>query len=101
MGTSSSITRTLPHEFSSIRRSELVGGVIIHDALLWIGGKRTGTYIFLHSLQLPLLPPSRCHQLLKLMATRWHLMAGDAALRLRIASNTIEIEVYKLRLSNF
>ena len=52
-------------------------------------------------LQLLLLPPSRRHQLLKLMATGWHLMAGDAALSLRIASNAISEDSHKLRWSNF
>ena len=62
------------------------------------GREPTDFYI---RLQLLLLPPSRRHQLLKLMATRRHLMATVAAPILRIASNTIEIEVSKLRLFNF
>ena len=45
---------------------------------------------FYVSLQLLLLlPPSR-HQLLKLMATRWHLIAVDATVSLRIDSNTVK-----------
>ena len=40
-------------------------------------------------LQLLLLQPSRRRQLLKVMATRWHLMAGDAALSLHIPFNTM------------
>ena len=47
------------------------------------------------------LPPSRRHQRLKLMATRRHLMAVDDITSLRIASNSIEVEVYKLVVSNF
>ena len=62
------------------------------------GWELTDFYI---SLQQLLLPPSRRHQLLKLMATRRHLMDAVAVLILRIASNTIEIDVPKLRLSNF
>ena len=38
-------------------------------------------------LQLLLLPPSRRNQLLKLMATGWRFVAGDAALSFCIASN--------------
>ena len=52
-------------------------------------------------LQLLLLPPSRRHQLLKLMATLRHLMAGDAALSLRIDCNTTEEDNDKLEMSNF
>ena len=62
------------------------------------GWELTDFYI---SLQQLLLPPSRRHQLLKLTATRWHLMAAAAAFILRIASNTIELEVSKLVVSNF
>ena len=51
------------------------------------GRELTVSYI---SLQQLLLPPSRRHQLLKLMATRWHLMAVDAAVSLRIESNTVK-----------
>ena len=51
------------------------------------GRKLTVSYI---SLQQLLLPSSRRHQLLKLMATRWHLMDGDAAVSLRIDSNTVK-----------
>ena len=60
-----------------------------------------GLTVFYIRLQQLLLPPSRRHQLLKLMATRWHLMAVDATTSLRIASNSIEVEVYKLVVSNF
>ena len=52
-------------------------------------------------LQLLLLLPSRPHQLLKLMATRWRFMTGDAALSLRIASNVIREDIHKLRWFNF
>jgi len=52
-------------------------------------------------LQLLLLPLSRRHQLLKLMATRRHLMTGDAALSWRIAFNTIKEDIDKLAVSNF
>ena len=48
-------------------------------------------------LQLLLLPPSRRHQLLKLMATRWRFMTGDAILSLFIASNVIREGIRKLR----
>jgi len=41
-------------------------------------------------LQQLLLPPSHHHQLLKLMATRWYLMAVDAAVSLRIGSNKVK-----------
>jgi len=51
------------------------------------GRELTVSYI---SLQQLLLPSSRRHQLLKLMATRWHLMGGDAAVSLRIDSNTVK-----------
>ena len=85
-----------------LRCSEQVGQVIAaHDGLLWSGKKRTVTYHFLVSLRQLLLPPSRRHQRLKLMATRRHLMAVDATTSLRIASNSIEVEVYKLVVSNF
>jgi len=60
-----------------------------------------GLTVFYIRLQQLLLPPSRRRQLLKLMATRWHLMAVDAAVSLRIASNSIKVEVYKLVVSNF
>ena len=74
----------------SFRLSEQVAMFIVNVAMLWSGAKRTVTYHFLHSLQQQLLPPSRRHQLLKLMATRWHLMAVDAAVSLRIDSNTVK-----------
>ena len=60
-----------------------------------------GLTVFYIRLQQLLLPPSRRHQLRKLMATQWHLMAVDAAVSLRIASNSIKVEVYKLVVSNF
>ena len=62
------------------------------------GRELTEIYIRLQQL---LLPPSRRHQLLKLTATRWHLMAASAAIILRIASNSIKLEVSKLVVSNF
>ena len=52
-------------------------------------------------LQLLLLPLSRRHQLLKLMATRRHSIAVDATLSLRIALNYIKEDIDKLTVSNF
>ena len=63
-----------------------------------IGRELTVFYISLRQL---LLPPSSRHQLLKLTATRWHLMDAAAAAILRIASNSIKLEVSKLVVSNF
>ena len=60
---------------------------VLHDGPLWNGRKRRGTSRFHMRLQLLLLPPSRRNQLLKLMATGWRFVAGDAALSFRIASN--------------
>ena len=57
--------------------------------------------VFYISLQQLLLPPSRRHKLRKLMATQWHLMAGNAAASWRIASNIVEEDNHKLRVSNF
>lgn len=81
----------------TLRRFDKVGEVIVHGALFWIGGKRmwVHTYFYLSPQLLPLPLPllTRRHQLLKLIATRWYLMAGAAAVTLHIASQTIEIEV--------
>ena len=68
---------------------------------LWIGAKRTGTYRFLYSFAAAAAAAVASPQLLKLMATQWHLMAVDAAVSLRIASNSIKVEIYKLVVSNF
>ena len=59
------------------------------------GEKRTGTYLDLHSFA------AAAAAALKLMATRWHLMAGDATLSLRIPFNTIKEDIGKLAVSNF
>ena len=56
---------------------------------------------FYVSLRQLLLPPSRRHQLLKLMAMRWHVMAVAAAVSLRISSNTVKEDNHKLKVSNF
>ena len=85
----------------AFRRYVQVLKVIVHDDPLWIGPKRMGTCRFLLRLPQLLLPPSRRHQLLKMMATRRHLMAVDAALSLRIAFNIIIEDNDKLARSNF
>ena len=85
----------------AFRRCEQLRKVIVHDGPLWSGPKRMGTCRFLLRLPQLLLPPSRRHQLLKLMATRWHLIADAAALSLRIDYNSIKEDNYKLGVSNF
>ena len=74
---------------------------ISHGVPFWNGGKRSGTYIFFHASPPLLLPPSRRHQLLKLMATRRHSMAIDGTLSLLIAFNVVEEDNAKLRVSIF
>ena len=66
-------------------RSEQEGMALGYTFLLWGSKKRTGTQDPLDFLWLLLLPPSHCHQLVKLMATRWHLTATYDALSSGIA----------------
>ena len=60
-----------------------------------------GTCRFLYSFAAAAAAAVASPQLLKLMATRWHLMDVAAAVSLLVASNSIEVEVYKLVVSNF
>ena len=77
-----------------------VGSLSVHYPVRTGKNGREPTDIYI-SLQLLLLPPSRRHQLLKLMATRRHSIAVDAALSLRIASNIIKEGTAKLAVSIF
>ena len=66
------------------------------------GGKWTGTYLDLHLFaELLLMPPQLRHQLLKSLATRWHLMASDTTLSFLIPFNTIIKDIAKLTVSIF
>ena len=67
------------------------------------GTAKNGQYltVFYVSLQQLLLSPLRRHQLLKLVATRWHLMAVAASVSLCIPSDIVEEDNHKLRVSNF
>ena len=75
---------------SQIGAPEQDGMALGYTFLLWGGVKRTGTHRSPPFSALLLLPPLHRHQLLKFMATRWHLSATSGALRLQIASNTIK-----------
>ena len=73
----------------------------VHGVPFWIGAKRTGTHQFLDVLAAAAAAAVVSPPTAKLMATRWHSMAGGATLSLRIPFNTIKEDIAKLAVSNF
>ena len=73
---------------------------VLHDWPLLNGRKRPGTYHLPHSFAAAAAAAIASSSTAE-MAMRWNLMAGDSALSLHIASNTVNEDNDKLGMSYF